>query len=455
MKHSCKSALAILLSLFLLATTVLTGCQQETPDNGAGEGSSAPVDSNTGHHNDKTNDKTDKPNDGTDTPGNGGGTTESAPSEVALPNGLVLTLKNGTYEVTDYTGTATEVDIPASHSGKAVTSIGEDAFKDCTGLTSIMIPDSVTNIGADAFLNTGYYNAESNWENDVLYIGKFLIQSKIDLSGTYSIKNGTLCIGDYAFYLCGSLTSITIPDSVTSIGKVAFSGCDSLTSVTIPNSVTSIGNRAFYDCTSLVYTEYNNGKYLGNSENPYVVLVGVIDTAAVVSFAMPNTTKIIYSEAFYNRYSLTSVTISDSVTSIGNSAFCSCDSLTSVTIPNSVTSIGENAFRNCESLMNITIPNSVTSIGNSAFYICDSLTSVYITDLASWCAIEFVGGESNPLCNNGGNLYLNGTLVKNLVIPKGVTSISDYAFYNCDSLMSITIPDGVTSIGEDAFYGCG
>ena len=142
----------------------------------------------------------------------------------------------------------------------------------------------------------------------------------------------------------------------------------------------------------------------------------------------------------------------DSVTSIGDWAFAR-SGLTSITIPDSVTSIGEYAFYGCDSLTSVTIGNSVTSIGYQAFYDCDSLTSVYITDIAAWCAIDFGSNEANPL-SYANNLYLNGELVTDLVIPDSVTSIGSYAFYGCSSLTSITIPDSVTSIGDWAFYSC-
>ena len=130
-----------------------------------------------------------------------------------------------------------------------------------------------------------------------------------------------------------------------------------------------------------------------------------------------------------------------------------CSSLTSVTIPDSVTSIGYQAFSGCSNLESVTIPDSVTSIGSYAFSDCSSLESVYITDLEAWCNIKFSSGSANPLYY-ADNLYLNGSLVKDLVIPDNVTSIGDFAFENCSSLTSVTIGNSVTSIGKCAFSDC-
>ena len=235
------------------------------------------------------------------------------------------------------------ITIPSKIDGKSVTRIGNHAFWNCTGLTSITIPDSVTSIGSYAFTTCPGLTS-------------------------ITIPNSITSIGPNVFWGCTGLTSITIPNSVTSIGYEAFYGCSGLTSITIPNSVTIIGDSAFYKCTGLT------------------------------SITIPNSVTSIGDSAFFECTGLTSITIPNSVTSIGDWAFYGCSGLTSITIPNSVTSIEESAFDDCTGLTSITIPNSVTSIGDSAFRNCTGLKDVYYTGSKDeWKAISVDSYNDNLL----------------------------------------------------------
>ena len=278
-------------------------------------------------------------------------------------------------------------------------------------LTVIGLLCSISMSAHDFVVDGIYYNITSSTDMTVAvtyrgnhydsysneYSGAVNIPESVTYNGnTYSVTR----ISNDAFRGCSGLTSVEIGNSVTSIGDSAFKGCSGLTSVEIGNSVTSIGYSAFSHCSGL-----------------------------------------------------TSVEIGNSVTSIGDDAFSSCSSLTSVEIGHSVTNIGEDAFWGCSGLTSVEIPNSVTRLGSYAFYNCSGLTSVHINDIAAWCNIEFGDNTANPLCY-ARNLYLNGEKVTELVIPNGVTSIGDDAFYGCSSLTSVEIGNSVTSIGKHAFNDC-
>ena len=360
----------------------------------------------------------------------------------------------------------TSITIPNS-----VKSIGKSAFKYCVNLTNIIIPNSVTSIGNSAFygcnkLTDVHISDLTAWCNIVFdYSSNPLAKAQnLYLNGELVtelvIPNNVTSIGDYAFYGYKGLTSVTIPNSVTNIGSYAFEGCNNLTDIHI-SDLTAWCNMDFVNGYSnpLCYAQnlYLNGELVTELVIPNNVS-SIGDYAfssckGLTSVTIPNSVTSIGEYAFYSCNGLKSITISDRVTSIGEYTFYLCNSLTNITIPNSVTSIGNHAFSHCSGLTSITIPNSVKSIDNYAFFACSNLVDVHITDLAAWCNISFYDSTSNPLYY-AKNLYLNGELIAESVIPDGATRISDYAFYSYDKLTSITIPDSVTSIGEYAFYGC-
>ena len=255
--------------------------------------------------------------------------------------------------------------------------------------------------------------------------------------GVITFDGDVTTIGDYAFYNCKALTSVTIPDSVTTIGNYAFLSCTALTKVDITDLAT----------WCKISFEDSLANPVCCARNLY------LNGTLIEDLVIPNGVTMIGDYAFYNCDALTSVTIGDSVTTIGEKAFGGCDSLTSVTIGDSVTTIGDYAFSGCDALTSVTIGDSVTTIGKRAFNNCTSLKKVDITDLATWCKISFEDSLANPVCC-ARNLYLNGTLIEDLVIPNGVTMIGDRAFAYCDALKSVTISDSVTSIGNHSFGYC-
>ena len=358
-----------------------------------------------------------------------------------------VTYNGSTYPVTSIGGGAfyecsslTSITIPNS-----VTSIGQAAFEHCHSLISITIPNSVTSIGSGAFEGTAWYD---NQPDGLVYAGKVAYSYKGTMPDNTKIvlEEGTLGITGGAFSGCSGLTSITIPNSVTSIGEYAFYECDGLISVHI-SDLTAWCNISFYDFSSNPLSDahhlYMNGKEITNLIIPDgITSIGnntFSGCSGLTSVTIPNSITSIGNNTFSGCSGLTSVTIPNSVTSIGGGAFSSCRGLTSITIPNSVTSIGGGAFSDCSGLTSITIPNSVTTIEGSTFYECSSLTSITIPN--SVTAIEEFAFA-----------YCRG--LTSITIPNSVKSIGLQAFKSCSGLTSITIPDGVTDIGGDAFTFC-
>ncbi len=342
------------------------------------------------------------------------------------------------------------VTIPSTLGGKPVTSIGSSAFRSCSSLTSVTIPDSVTSIGNGAFSGCSSLTSVTIG-NGVTSIGSSAFRNCSSLTSV-TIPDSVTSIGDCTFSGCSGLTSVTIPDSVTSIGAYAFEDCSSLTSVTIPNSVTSIGSSAFYNCSGLTsVTIPDSVTSIGSS--------AFCGCRGLTSVTIPDGVTSIGERAFSGCSSLTSVTIPASVTSIRSSAFYNCSGLTSVTIPDSVTSIGDCTFSGCSGLTSVTIPDSVTSIGAYAFEDCSGLTSVTIPDSVTSIGEGAFNGCSG-LAGEDGFVIIHSILydylgnAKQITIPGSITNIGAYAFKDCSSLTSVTIPNSVTRIGWGAFYGC-
>ena len=262
-----------------------------------------------------------------------------------------------------------------------------------------------------------------------------------EFNGKYASDDKKLLIVDNVIISAAGDEHINIPNNVNRIGVASFRGRTNLKSITIPDSVTSIGSFAVQYCDALTTINISAKALYGMNYGIYELTNTYTNN---VNFYENNNLINVYEG---------DVIIPDSVTSIGSSAFYNCSNLTSVTIPDSVTSIGNGAFRKCSNLTSVNIGNGVTSIENDAFYECSNLTSVNISSLESWLNIKFIDIDSNPLYA-GKNLYLNGQLVTDLIIPDSAMSIGNSAFHNCSSLTSVTIPDSVTSIGSGAFNGC-
>ena len=375
-----------------------------------------------------------------------------------------------------------------------VTAIDEKAFYYCVNLTSVTIPPSIKSVAKNAFSGCSGLTTVNLNNNEI--VSKSYESGSVktvfgDQVKEYILGEDVTSIGSSAFSGCSGLTSVTIPESVTSIGQGAFRDCNGLTSVIIEDGAenlkfnTSSTSTPFSNCPitelylgrDISYDSYsqNNGW-----QTIWYVVSPFEGNKELKSLTIGESVTSIGSDAFRDCSGLTSVVIPNSVTSIGSSAFSGCSGLTSVTIPNSVTGIGEYAFSRCSGLTSVTIPESVTSIGQGAFRDCNGLTSVIIEDGAENLKFN-TSSTSTPFSNCPiTELYLGRDIsydsysqnngwqtiwyvvspfegnkeLKSLTIGESVTSIGSDAFRDCSGLTSVVIPNSVIEIGAGAFSGC-
>ena len=369
----------------------------------------------------------------------------------------------------------TEITIP---SGTEI--IGGNAFEECSALNKVIMPASVTSVGSRAFsgcpeLKTvgpigGGYNFEFAWIDNICYETFAHLNSWTKVV----LPEGVTSIDNSAFDECAGLTEITIPETVTMIGDHAFDNCTSLSSIYIPENVEYLGLQAYDNCTNVTKIEWNavNAKY-GNDDNYIdnytfrdvginadgveVVFGDKVETiprdafnnnANLTSVKFGSGLKTIKRSAFLRQDKITEIEIPEGTETIEYSAFNNCVALSKVIIPASVTSIGENAFDGCSILNKVTISANAITIGEHAFDICPELKTA--GPIGGGYNLEF-GWTDN---NINYNAFAYGESWTKIVLPEGITRISDNAFFDCAGLIEITIPESMTSIGNRAFENC-
>lgn len=353
-----------------------------------------------------------------------------------------------------YSGNVT---VPASVSigGKtySVTGIGENAFKGCSSLTSVTLPEGLKTIGIRGF--DVCTSLESiNFPSTLTSIGDYAFALCAALKGEIALPAGVTSLPLGAFTGCESITSLTLSSTFKTIGIETFLNCKSLEVVNLPNGLAGIGESAFCSCGKLVsitlpqsLTDLGGNVFSGCS--------------SLKSIAIPSGVKVIGRDAFASCTSLETVSLSEGLTEIGVNAFLDCKSLTSVTVPSSVTKVGEQAFKMCVALLKVALPDALATIGNYVFAACPNLKEVNTPSslkqlpegmFHDCCALEEVVIPASSTAI-GINTFHNCQSLKNVTIPAGVTKIGACAF-EWSGLTSVDIPETVTQIDEKAFSGC-
>ena len=399
-------------------------------------------------------------------------------------------------------------------------SIGNYAFGSCSKIKNVDIPASVTHIGNSAFADTAKLESISVDESNMVYEsigGSLYTKGGISLvrytsaktSAEFTPPDSVAVIEEKAFSSSTSLSSITLPEGVKSIGSFAFDGCSALKTLNIPNSLEDISGTAF-EGFQIEYNEKDNAYYLGNSENPYVVLISA-KSNEITECNIPESTKFIYTNAFINCKNLANITLPEGLLYVGSRAFDGCSSLTSISLPATVTNIGDGAFAYCNSLESISVADgckNYNSIDGNLYSTSDSTLIAYalgksdkefsipegtkaiakyafegnvkLTSISIPASLENIDtnacnhltkiqsiaiAESNSaykvvdgcLVSHDGKtfiLYTKGATNTEFSIPAGVTIIGENAFSSASKLESIIIPEGITAISDGAFKYC-
>ena len=381
-----------------------------------------------------------------------------------LPNTNTI---NGTFRNIDYLKEIDFTRLNSKNNSKRKFQIVSEAFIDCSVLETVKIGNHIVNIGFGTF--DGCISLPVI--DGIRYADTYCVGTIDNTITSFSLKEDTKWIGDYAFNGCSGLTGdLIIPDSMYSIGNHAFNGCSGLTGdLIIPDSMYSIGNHAFYGCSGLKGELVIPDLVTTIGEYAFYFCSGLTGDLII-----PDSVTSIGSSAFIYCSGLTSVVIGNNVTSIGHYTFKECSGLTGeLVIPDSVKSIGIEAFAGCSGLTSVVIGNGCTSIDGSTFYKCTGLESILVSSRNTVydsrencnCIIEtdtntLIKGCSGSFIPNSVNIidrtafYYCSGLTGDLIIPDSVTKINDSAFYKCSGLTSVVIGNNVTSIGMDTFIYC-
>lgn len=401
---------------------------------------------------------------------------------VLLANGkdyVYTMLADGTVKILGYNGTDSKLYVPDTIDGKKVTVIGTNAYYDNNALSTVTIPEGVTEIGDYAFrydleirrvslpaslakiginpfascamlgeIALAEGNTAFQLVDGVLYTkdGGTLICCPMGLNLTeYDVPEGTRVLADESVGNNTALARVSIPASVEKIGMYAFSNCYALEEIVIPEGVKSLGADAFYYCVKLASVTLPAG-LTEMAANPFTTctkLKNVVISPENPVFTCENacvTDKNGRLVAYLNgREDSAAFTLPAGVTVIGNGACYGCSALTEIALPEGITAIEPNAFGFCRKLASVTLPATLTSVGSYAFANCSAMTAIRLPE-----GVKEIGSSAFMMCS----------ALKSVNVPEGVSEIGNSTFYHCDKLTDVTLPASLRSIGEGAFYAC-